>query len=131
MRNISFSLTEEQFLDNSKDVTRRLGWSKLQPGVRLMACRKCMGLKPGEKIVRLGEIEIVSVRQEPLNRMSADAAYGRQEAIREGFPHMTGGQFVEMFCSHMPARPWTIVNRIAFRRIVVHPVTGSQMQLLP
>lgn len=56
MRNISFSLTEEQFLDDSKSVTRRLGCAFLKPGDRLMACRKCMGLKMGEKIVRLGEI---------------------------------------------------------------------------
>ena len=32
MRNISFSLTEEQFLNGSKDVTRRLGWLFLKPG---------------------------------------------------------------------------------------------------
>jgi capsid protein len=50
MRNISFSMTESQFLDGSKDVTRRLGWLTLQAGDHLMACRKCQGLKPGEKI---------------------------------------------------------------------------------
>lgn len=117
MRNISFSLTEEQFLDGSKDVTRRLGWKFLKPGDRLMGCRKCMGLKPGESIVRLGEIEVVSVRLEPLNRMSADAAYGHAEAIREGFPDMTGGQFVEMFTSHMKATPATVITRIEFKHV--------------
>lgn len=117
MRNISFSLTEEQFLNESKDVTRRLGWAFLKPGDYLMGCRKCMGLKPGESIVRLGEIEVVSVRLEPLLRMTADASYGHAEAIREGFPHMTGGQFVEMFCSHMKATPDTIVTRIEFRHV--------------
>ena len=49
--------------------------------------------------------------------MSADAAYGRDEAIREGFPDMTGGQFVEMFCKHMAATPQTIVTRIEFRHV--------------
>lgn len=117
MRNISFSLTEEQFLDDSKDVTRRLGWANLKAGDRLMACRKCMGLKPGEKIVRLGEIEVISVRREPLNRMSADADYGLAEAIREGFPQMTGGQFVEMFCKHMSCPNSEIITRIEFKRI--------------
>lgn len=117
MRNISFSLTEEQFLDGSKDITRRLRWLFLKPGDRLMACRKCMGLKPGESIVRLGEIEVVSVRREPLNRMSADASYGHAEAIREGFPKMTGGQFVEMFTSHMKSTPATLVTRIEFRHV--------------
>jgi len=118
MRNISFSMTESQFLDGSKDVTRRLGWLTLQAGDRLMACRKCQGLKPGEKIFRLGEIEVVSVRREPLNRMTADAAYGLDEARREGFPQMTGGQFVEMFCRHMSLRdPRTLIARIEFRRV--------------
>ena len=104
-------------MDGSKDVTRRLGWASLKPGDRLMACRKCMGLKPGEKIVRLGEIEVVSVSREPLNRMTADALYGLSEATREGFPNMTGGQFVEMFCSHMKATPDQIVTRIEFRHV--------------
>jgi hypothetical protein len=118
MRNISFSLTEQQFLHGTKDVTRRIGWAKLKPGYRLMACRKCMGLKPGENIVRLGEIEVFSIRREPLNRMSANAAYGRAEAIREGFPEMTGAQFVEMFRRHMSVHdPRQIVTRIQFRRI--------------
>ena len=119
MRNISFSLTERQFLDESKDVTRRLGWKFLKPGDRLMACRKCMGLKPGESIVRLGEIEVVSVRFEKLRLMIDHPLYGRSEAIREGFPKMTGGQFVEMFTSHMKASPETIVTRIEFERILL------------
>ena len=127
MRNISFSLTEEQFLDGSKDVTRRLGWVFLKPGDRLMACRKCMGLKPGEKIVRLGEIEVVSVRSEHLDRMATSVRgvpsplplirYGNTEAIREGFPHLTGDQFVSMFCKHMNCRPDQIITRIEFKRI--------------
>lgn len=125
MRNISFSLTERQFLDGSKTVTRRLGWKFLKPGDRLMGCRKCMGLKPGEQIVRLGEIEVVSVRQEPLNRMSRyseianrEIGYGMTEAIAEGFEDLTGDQFVTMFCKHMNVRrPDTIVTRIQFRHV--------------
>lgn len=115
MRNISFSLTTPQFLDLSKDVTRRLGWLNLKPGDALMACEKCQGIKPGEKLVRLGKIVVMSVRREPLQRMSADAAYGRSEAIREGFPEMSGGQFVEMFCKHMKCLPSEVVTRIEFR----------------
>lgn len=125
MRNISFSLTESQFLDDSKTVTRRLGWRFLKPGDHLMACRKCMGLKPGESIVRLGEIEVVSVRFEPLNRMSRvsefakrEIGYGKTEAIAEGFPHLSGDQFVAMFCKHMNVRrPDTEITRIQFRRV--------------
>ncbi len=117
MRNISFSLTEPQFLDGTKTVTRRLGWQFLKPGDHLMGCRKCMGLKPGESIVRLGEIEVVSVRREPLGSMIIDPYYGATEALFEGFPNLTGPEFVAMFCSHMKATSTTEVTRIEFRRI--------------
>lgn len=113
MRNISFALTTEQFLDGSKDVTRRLGWTFLKPGDRLMACRKCQGLKPGEKIERLGEIEVVSVGREELHLVT------QAEAIREGFPGMTPVQFVGMFCKHMQTHPSVLVTRIEFRRLEV------------
>jgi hypothetical protein len=51
--------------------------------------------------------------------MTADAAYGREEAIREGFPEMTGGQFVEMFCLHMKVSEIyaRTITRIEFRHI--------------
>jgi len=101
MRNISFALTTQQFRDQSKDVTRRLGWKNLKAGDQLMGCEKCQGIRPGESIVRLGAIEIISVRFEPLNRMSRwkeltnrEIGYGKTEAIREGFPNLTGDQFV-------------------------------------
>lgn len=64
MRNMSFALTTDQFLAGTKTVTRRLGWKFLKPGDRVMACEKCMGLRKGEKIRRLGEIEIVSVKRD-------------------------------------------------------------------
>jgi hypothetical protein len=84
-----------------------------------------MGLQPGEKIVRLGEIEVVSVRREPLNRMgryseiaNREIGYGKTEAIREGFPNLTGDQFITMFRLHMKVRrPDTEVTRIEFKRI--------------
>lgn len=119
MRNISFSLTEKQFRDRTKSVTRRLGWTFLKEGDRLMGCRKCMGLKKGEKILRLGEIEVVSVRREPLSRMTADSDYGLAEAIAEGFPKLSGGQFAEMFCNHMKCRLETVVTRIQFKHVEV------------
>jgi len=117
MRNISFALTDEQFLDGSKDVTRRLGWLFLKAGDRLMGCQKCQGIKPGESIVRLGEIEVVSVRRELLGLMILDPSYGATEARREGFPQMSGRQFVEMFCKHMTADERSVITRIEFRHI--------------
>jgi hypothetical protein len=115
MRNISFALTTPQFLDESKDITRRLGWENLKPGDALMACEKCQGIKKGEQMVKLGEIIVMSVTREPLHRMTADALYGREEVIREGFPEMSAGEFVDMFCKHMKCLPSQIVTRIEFR----------------
>lgn len=60
-RNISFALTTEQIRNRTKTVTRRLGWKNLKVGQVLNACVKCMGLKPGEQIQRLGQIRVVDV----------------------------------------------------------------------
>lgn len=98
MRLISFSLTEPQFINKTKDVTRRLGWLVLKPGDRLVGCRKVMGRRKGEPLVRLGEIEVVSVRREPLRRMIKELKYGEDECRREGFPEMSPFQFVGFFC---------------------------------
>ena len=115
MRNISFFLTQDQFKDRSKDVTRRLGWKFLKAGDVLMACEKCQGLKPGEPLNRLGVIKVVDVRREPLHRMIVDQVYGVEEARREGFPKMNGEQFVEMFCEHMKGEVDQVVTRIEFK----------------
>jgi hypothetical protein len=114
-RNISFALTTEQIRNRTKTVTRRLGWKNLKPGEILQACVKCMGLKPGEKIERLGLIRVVSVRQEALFHL-IDCQYGDSEAAKEGFPGMTGREFVEMFCRHMKplSGVMTEVTRIEF-----------------
>jgi hypothetical protein len=115
MRNISFSLTTPQFLAQSKDVTRRLEWLNLKVGERLMGCEKCMGRKAGEPLVRLGPIEAVNVRREPLMRMTQDPFYGASECRREGFPEMKPWQFVQFFCdSHLGCSPATTITRIEF-----------------
>jgi len=111
MRLISFALTTGQFLDGTKDVTRRLGWRKLKAGDRLMGVRKAMGLKAGEKPERLGAIEVVSVRREPLD------AIDQADVHREGFPDLTPATFVALFCGHMGCKPEVEVTRIEFRRI--------------
>lgn len=118
MRNISFSMTTPQHKDGSKDVTRRFGWWNLKPGDRLMAVEKAMGLKKGEKMVRLGEIEIVSVRREPLNRMVLEPEYGAEEMRREGFPF--GLRDPAEFVRRMTPAGKTAdcpVNRIEYRRV--------------
>jgi hypothetical protein len=115
VRNISFQLTTEQIRNHTKTVTRRLAWGGLKPGDQLQACVKCMGIKKGEKIEKICVIEVTSVRVEWLDRMAVDAQYGAKEAALEGFPEMTGQEFVRMFCKHMKCEPSTKVTRIEFK----------------
>jgi len=119
MRNMSFSLTTPQFLDGSKDVTRRFGWWFLKPGDRVMAVEKAMGLKKGEKIKHLGEIEIVSATKEPINAMSTNLDYGFDELKREGYPFGIEWPsiFVETMCQKFGVDILEPVNRIEFKRI--------------
>lgn len=117
-RNISFMLTTPQFIDGSKDVTRRLGWLFLREGDELMGVEKSQGLGKGGKIKPLGLIRVVSVRREPLRRMFDEPEYGKVELGREGFPLMTVKGFIEMFClSHRGCNPETGVTRIEFKKL--------------
>jgi hypothetical protein len=120
VRNMSFSLTTEQMRRRTKDVTRRCAWWKLRAGDRVMAVEKGMGLKAGEKAVRIHAIEILSVRPERLDKMLTELTYGMDEVRREGFPEMSPLEFVTMFCAThdtRKARGATIVNRIEFRHL--------------
>ena len=110
-RNISFSMTTKQFLDNSKTVTRRLGWWDLKAGDVLCAVEKGMGLKKGEKVKRLGLIMIVSVRRERLDSITA------VDVSHEDYPDMRPSSFVEMFCQSHECKPDAWVNRIEFKNL--------------
>ncbi len=58
-------MTTQQILDGTKTVTRRLGWRHLKVGDQIRPVKKCMGLRPGEKIeVLRGPLRVVSVRRE-------------------------------------------------------------------
>jgi hypothetical protein len=109
---MSFSLTERQLLDGSKTVTRRLGWAFLKPSDELLAVRKCMGLKKGEKQHVLARIRVKDVRVEPLGYASILG-----EATREGFPELEGYPFVEFFCRAQRCTPIAEVTRIEFEVI--------------
>jgi hypothetical protein len=69
-RLMSVSHTADAVVERRKTVTRRLGWRFLKPGDRLTLCRKVMGRKPGEPLERLAEVEVVSVRREPIMQMT-------------------------------------------------------------
>lgn len=108
MMRMSFGLTEAQFVDRTKDVTRRLGWRNARVGQRVRGVQKAMGLKKGEKSHELGVIEFTEVSRERLDAITED------EVRREGFPGKSRGWFIEMFCAAMGCRPDTEVTRIAF-----------------
>ncbi len=108
---MSFMLTMPQFLNRTKDVTRRLGWDDAKVGDLLQGVEKGQGLKKGEKVVKLGTIRIVSVRREQLDRITdADCA-------REGFPNMRPAEFIEMFRQHNRCDADALVNRIEYEYV--------------
>lgn len=110
MRLMSFSLTAEQMLAQTKTVTRRIGWQVLRPGTLLQPVRKAMGLKKGEQVERLGPpIRVVDVRRERLDQLTWT------ECQLEGFPTMPPAEFIAMFCrTHKPCQAHWLVTRIAF-----------------
>ena len=120
MRNMSFALTTTQILEGTKSVTRRLGWLHAKPGQQLRPVRKCMGLRPGEKLEVLRDpLTIVSVRREPLRAMLDDLDYGFRECELEGFgahpDYRWPSAFVAMFCAtHKGCTPETMVTRLEF-----------------
>jgi hypothetical protein len=102
-------MTTKQIQRRTKDVTRRFGWWFLKEGDILHGVEKSMGLKKGEKIVRLCTIQVVSVRKEPLNEISQD------DVIREGFPEWSPEDFVNFIVKHYRCDPSKEINRIEFK----------------
>lgn len=120
MRNMSFALTTSQIMEGTKTVTRRIGWLHAKPGQLVRPVRKCMGLRPGERIDVLRDpVLLVDVRREPLRLMTDDIEYGLRECELEGFgwhpDYRWPSAFVAMFCAtHRGCTPETVVTRIAF-----------------
>ena len=133
MPNMSFFLTTKQFIENEKDVTRRLGWGNLKSNDTYTAVNKQQGLKPGEKIVKLGECICISNTPEPVDeiiRRPYRNGSKRSEMEREGFPQMTAEQFVAFFCKHMKVTPSTLINRIEFMKATwATPASDKQIKL--
>jgi hypothetical protein len=102
-RLMSVAMTEQAVVERRKTVTRRKGWTFLKPGDRLTLCRKVQGRKPGEPLVRLAEVEVVSIRREPLYEIDNDTflywpdPYAAAEVTAEGFPGMDPHEFVRRF----------------------------------
>ena len=106
-RLMSVAMTTDAVIERRKTVTRRKGWwldkngrRLLKPGDTLTLCRKVQGRKPGEPIERLAEVEVFSVRREPLCAVAGPMTYDERgnlifpELIAEGFPGMTPNEFM-------------------------------------
>jgi len=114
-RNQSFMLTQPQYRQRTKTVTRRIGWAFAKPGDIYNGVEQAQGLKKGQKIVVMGQHRIVSTRWEQLRKITDNPNYGQQEVIKEGFPDMSPAQFVDFFCqSHKGCTPETEVNRMEY-----------------
>jgi hypothetical protein len=111
-RLMSVAFTEQAVVERRKTVTRRKGWwyditgrPIIKPGDHLTLCRKVMGRKPDEPLVRLAEVEVVSIRREQLAAVTARRqsgsttvdGYGAEEMVREGFPGMDPFDFIARY----------------------------------
>jgi hypothetical protein len=120
-RLMSVAFTEDAVRDRTKTVTRRKGWTFAKPGDRITLCRKVMGRKKGEPLVRLAEVEVLDVRREPLILLLGGSAprwtpYGASEMEREGFPGRDPHWFVaELFAEAQGIRSTDDVTRIEWR----------------
>ena len=126
---MSVSFTEQAVVERRKTVTRRKGWLFLKPGDRLTLCRKVMGRKKDEPLVRIAEVEVVSVRRESLGVLYA-AEYGHpddylaacREVTAEGFPGMSPDEFVRRyFIDAQGMRADDLVTRIQWRYLDEDP----------
>ena len=121
-RLMSVAFTEQAVIERRKTVTRRKGWWEtkagkriLHPGDRLTLCRKVMGRKPGEPLVRLAEVEVVSVRREDLAHVVLPG-----ELAAEGFPEWDDDvegacQFIERYFVPQGLDHDDMVTRIEWR----------------
>lgn len=116
-RLMSVAYTEDAVVERRKTVTRRKGWTFAKPGDRLTLCRKVMGRKKGEPLVRLAEVEIVSVRRERLSLiLDQGSAYGPSEMVAEGFPGMDPVEFyTRYFVEEQGFQYGDVVTRIEWR----------------
>jgi hypothetical protein len=118
---MSVALTVPQVRDRSKTVTRRDGWLMLRPGDALTLCEKVRGRKKGEPLVRIADVQVVSVRREPLDAITP------QDVAAEGFPDWTVEKFVSFFTrTHRGCTPEAEITRIEWRYLDAPATPGAE-----
>lgn len=123
-RNQSFAMTKDPYRNRTKTVTRRLGWKFAKVGDVTNGCEKCQGLKKGQKVVVMGQHRFTDLWWERLDRMIDESEYGAAEVIKEGFPEMSPGQFVEMFCKANKCEPDILVHRMEFEYLITIQISS-------
>ena len=112
MRHMSFALTTAQVREQTKTVTRRLGWANAAPGMLVQPIVKGQGLKKGERVEKIGgPILIVDVRREELSAITPC------DVAREGFAGMAPLEFAAMFCQHNGCDLTDRITRIEFEYV--------------
>lgn len=127
-RLMSVAFTEQAVWERRKTVTRRKGWWEdkngrrlLRVGDRLTLCRKVMGRKKDEPLVRITEVEVIGVRREPLAAVGGpyilrdDAPTIWPEVVAEGFPDMGPSEFILRFFIPQGIHAMDEVTRIEWR----------------
>lgn len=116
-RLMSVAFTEDAVRERRKTVTRRVGWWEtkagrriLKPGDQLTLCRKVMGRKAGEPLVRIAEVEVVSVIREPFYMVKMC-----DELDREGCGHLTWLEFWKKYFEPQGVHYTDDVTRIEWR----------------
>jgi hypothetical protein len=129
VRHISVAMTTPQIRNQTKTVTRRVGWTFVKVGDLLQPIVKGQGLKKGETVETVGApIRVVRVRREPLSRMRDEVAYGIEECRREGFgehPDLWPSAFVEYFAAGHHCDVDDDITRIEFEYTVTLAVAQA------
>ena len=135
-RLMSFALTEASFLDGSKTATRRLGWwtdkngrRLLLAGDRIAGCRKVMGRKKGDPLVRLGEAHVTDVYRQRLDAMT-DLDVRREGVPSEYFDEVDAHgvpsvrEWVRWFSTEQKCEPDREITVIEFHRVPPAEMVG-------
>ena len=109
MRNKSFFLTQEQYRNRTKTVTRRQCKRTPQVGEQFMGIVKGQGIKKGEKVEKMHSSTITHVWWEMINTISP------QEVVKEGFPGKHPFWFIAMYCKANNCKPTDLCCRIEFK----------------
>ena len=107
---MSFFETQLEIKDQSKVMTRRMGWRFLKTGDRLEAVRRYRGIRKKDR-KKLATIEVLNIWREPLNKIR------QANVIHEGFPEWTPREFIKFFCKLNKCRPADRVTVIRFRYV--------------